>query len=116
MADHQIRPIKKICAEELRDIDAYFDEVYAPARAPSIPSEALLSAMVQQAIVMRSTDRQLCGEVASVATEEPCSFAFRASARPAHAPLTATESERGLFSNTCRTRSINSCAVKGLIM
>ena len=72
---------------------------------------------MMQALYTARSDRQQRVGVASVATLDPFAFALRASAQPCiHNPLPTGLPAWGLLPKTSWTRSINSCAVKGLIM
>lgn len=57
--DHPIRAVKRMCAEVLKGMDGYFEEIYAVDGSPSIPPETLLLGKVLQALFTIRSDRQL---------------------------------------------------------
>jgi len=57
---HPIREIKRLLAEVFRELDAYFDDLYATRGRGSIPPERLLGAKVLMALYTIRSDRQFC--------------------------------------------------------
>lgn len=57
---HPIRGIKRLIGEVFRELDSYFDDLYAEGGRASIPPERLLGAKVLMALYTVRSDRQFC--------------------------------------------------------
>ena len=57
---HPIREIKRLVEEVFRELDSYFDDLYAERGRVSIPPERLLGAKVLMALYTVRSDRQFC--------------------------------------------------------
>jgi transposase len=57
---HPIREIKRLIGEVFRELDSYFDDLYAEKGRVSIPPERLLGAKVLMALYTVRSERQFC--------------------------------------------------------
>lgn len=61
--DHPLRRVREMADRALRELSAWFDQLYAKGGRPSIPPEHLLRALILQALYTIRSERQLMDQI-----------------------------------------------------